>query len=135
MARPPYVPTEQDRLTVRAMVAGGIDQTSIARVIGVTKERPFGGVDQKTLRKHFRRELDAGALELNAAVVASLHVMATKGKNVAAAIWWTKTRMGWREAPQELQHSGVDGAPIAVVYSWAEAEQPKLAVSKPRLVE
>ncbi len=98
---------------VKVMIAGGITQEEIATVIGCTR---------KTLLKHFRHELHTAAPEANALVIASLHQMATKGKNVAAAIWWTKTRMGWREAPQELQHSGVDGAPIA--FRWADETPP-----------
>lgn len=84
--RPPYEPTEKDRMTVKVMIAGGIQQDAIADVIGLKA---------KALRKHFRREIDTAAAEANAAVVASLFKM-TKS-NVAAAIWWTKTRMKWSE--------------------------------------
>jgi hypothetical protein len=73
---------------VSVMAAGGIDQAKIAGVLGICKP---------TLRKYFRHELDAAALEAHASVIASLLWMATKGKNVAAAIWWTKSRLGWRE--------------------------------------
>ena len=86
--RPPYEPTAKDRLTVKVMVAGGLEQSAIAAVIGVS---------QPTLRKHFRHELDTAAAEANSAVVASLYQMATRGKNVAAAIWWSKVRMRWSE--------------------------------------
>jgi hypothetical protein len=73
---------------VWAMVAGGIDQAAICAALGIAR---------MTLRKHYRKELDRAAPEANGAVVASLYTMATKGKNVAAAIWWTKTRMRWSE--------------------------------------
>lgn len=86
--RPPYAPTAKDRLTVKVMVAGGFERAAMAAVIGIS---------QPTLRKHFRHELDTAAAEANSAVVASLYQMATKGKNVAAAIWWSKTRMRWSE--------------------------------------
>ncbi|HEY2615795.1 MAG TPA: hypothetical protein VGI78_00505 [Acetobacteraceae bacterium] len=74
------------------MTGLGIIQDDIAR---------FLEIDDKTLRKHFRRELDTGAIEANMRVASSLYTMATQDKNVAAAIWWTKARMGWREQ-QEL---------------------------------
>ncbi len=54
-------------------------------------------IDAKTLRKHFRAELDRGTVEANAKVAQSLFQMATQGKNVAAAIFWMKARAGWRE--------------------------------------
>jgi len=75
-------------MTVKVMTAGGMDQEAIASVIGVTR---------KTLGRHFRKELTYGAAELNGLVVQSIYQMAIKGKNVAAAIWLTKTRMRWSE--------------------------------------
>lgn len=54
--------------------------------------------DAKTLRKHYRRELDTGATEANLRVAQSLYNLATKEQNVAGCIWWTKARMGWKEA-------------------------------------
>jgi hypothetical protein len=87
--KPPYQPTEQTRRQVTTMTGLGIIQDDIARWLEI---------DDKTLRKHFRRELDTGAIEANMRVASSLYTMATQDKNVAAAIWWTKTRMGWKEA-------------------------------------
>src|SRR5882724_4979827 len=108
--RPPYDPTEKDRLTVKVMTAGGIDQATIATVIGISKP---------TLRKYFRQEIRISAPEANAAVVQSLFQMATKGKNIAAAIWWTKARMGWGET-NRVETTGPDGRPIesGVTYRW-----------------
>jgi len=63
------------------------------------------GIDPKTLRKHFREELDRGSIEATTKVAQSLFQMATSGNNVAAAIFWMKARAGWREK-HDLQHSG-----------------------------
>ena len=63
------------------------------------------GIDPKSLRKHFREELDRGSIEATAKVAQSLFNMATQGNNVAAAIFWMKARAGWREK-QEMHHSG-----------------------------
>ncbi len=87
-----YEPTPEQRRTVKTMAGFGIPHTDIA---------PFLGIDTKTLRKHFREELDRGMTEANAKVAQSLFQMATQGKNVAAAIFWMKARGGWREK-QEL---------------------------------
>ncbi len=83
-----YEPTPDQRRTVKTMAGFGIPHTDIA---------PFIGIDTKTLRKHFREELDRGMTEANAKVAQSLFQMATQGKNVAAAIFWMKARAGWRE--------------------------------------
>jgi hypothetical protein len=78
---------EQPR-TVRAMSGFGVPQEDIAT---------FLDIDPKTLRKHFRLELDHGSIEATAKVAQSLFRMATEGNNVAAAIFWMKARAGWRE--------------------------------------
>ena len=83
-----YEPTDEQRRTVRTMAGFGVPHEDIAT---------FLGIDPKTLRKHFRAELDRGTVEANAKVAQSLFQMATQGKNVAAAIFWMKARAGWRE--------------------------------------
>ena len=80
--------TEEQRRLVRAFAGFGVPQEDIARHIGC---------EPKTLRRHFREELDRGSLEATAKVAQSLFQMATTGKNVAAAIFWMKARAGWRE--------------------------------------
>ncbi|WP_431266973.1 hypothetical protein [Dankookia sp. P2] len=84
----PFKPTEEQRRTVRAMSGFGIPQADIATLIEI---------DDKTLRKHFRRELDRGSIEATAKVAQTLFQMATSGENTAAAIFWMKARAGWRE--------------------------------------
>lgn len=90
-----FEPTEEQRRTVRAMSGFGIPQDDIAT---------FLEIEPKTLRKHFRRELDRGMVEATAKVAQSLFQMATTGNNVAAAIFWMKARAGWREK-HEIQLS------------------------------
>ena len=63
------------------------------------------GVDPKTLRKHYREELDFGETKANAQVAGFLFNSARNG-NVTAQIFWLKTRAQWKEAPAELRHSG-----------------------------
>jgi hypothetical protein len=97
-----YRPTEEQRRTVRAMSGYGIPQEDIAT---------FFDIDAKTLRKHFRNEIDKGSIEATSKVAQSLFRMATEGKNVAAAIFWMKARAGWREK-QQVEH-GFAGAVIS----------------------
>ena len=80
--------SDDQRRTVRAMAGFGVPQEDIAA---------FLKIDPKTLRKHFRDELDQGVVEANAKVAQSLFNMATKQNNVAAAIFWLKARAGWSE--------------------------------------
>lgn len=98
---PMFEPTVEQRRTVRTMAGFGVPQDDIATYVDV---------DPKTLRKHFREELDRGSIEATAKVAQSLFNMATAGGNVAAAIFWMKARAGWREKQevtvktQSLEH-------------------------------
>ena len=108
-----FEPTEDQRRTVRALSGYGVPQDGIAIHIGV---------DPKTLRKHFRDELDRGSVEATAKVAQSLFNMATQGNNVAAAIFWMKARAGWREK-QEMHHSG-EPVIIRVVTGVTRSDDP-----------
>jgi hypothetical protein len=96
MARPSYSPDPPIKGQVEAMAAYGIPEDDIAAVLKV---------DAKTLRKHFRDELDLGHTKANAQVAGFLFNSAKTG-NVTAQIFWLKTRARWREVPVELKHSG-----------------------------
>ena len=104
MARPAHQPDPALRRQVEAMAGYGIPELGIARVIGV---------DPKTLRKHYRSELDLGHLKANSAVAQSLFKKATGDgpQSVTAAIFWAKTRMGWKETIVN-EHGGIDDKPI-----------------------
>src|SRR5205085_6386008 len=96
MGRRSHKPDAASRRQVEAMAAYGIPEIDIARVVGV---------DPKTLRKHYRDELDMGETKANAQVAGFLFNSARSG-NVSAQIFWLKTRARWRETPVELKHSG-----------------------------
>lgn len=107
--KPPHEPTDRTRAEVSALYSFGIPQEDIGRYIGI---------DAKTLRKHYRDELDNSVTKANAAVGRFLYQNATgstlkDGANhsdcVRAAMFWAKTRMGWRET-QDLNHRSEDGS-------------------------
>lgn len=102
--RPSFAPTDKDRSFVRAMVMAGIQQDRVAEVIDIAP---------KTLRKHFRDELDLGMDKANATVVANLYRQAIKDdfRSIPAAIYWTKAQMGWSDKSQ-VEHTGAGGGPI-----------------------
>jgi hypothetical protein len=93
MAHPSHRPNPGERRQVEALTAYGVPEADIARVIGI---------DPKTLRKHYRDELDTGSIKATARVAEFLFRKATTEGHqcVSAAIFWMKTRGGWREAPQ-----------------------------------
>lgn len=115
--RPSHVPSDKDRLMVKTMVAGGIDQAAIAGVLGISKP---------TLRKHYSHEIATAAAEAHMRVSASLFQMATAGKSVGAAVWWEKTRRGMSET-QRIENTGPDGKPMesVVTYRWADPPKEK----------
>jgi hypothetical protein len=91
MPRPKLNPTEEQRRQVKTMAAVGTKQEDIARVIGIKS--------LKTLRLHFREELDRGAIEATANVARTLYGMATSGNHPSATIFWLKSRAHWRDQP------------------------------------
>ena len=76
------------------MAGYGVPELDIARVVGI---------DPKSLRKHYRGELDTGHIKATAKVAEFLFRRATTEgpQAVTAAIFWLKTRGGWRETPQD----------------------------------
>src|SRR5688572_33195291 len=88
MGRRSHVPDPAVRRQVETLAAYGIPATDISRVVGI---------DPKTLRKHYREELDLGETKANAQVAGFLFNAAKNG-NVTAQIFWLKTRAKWRDA-------------------------------------
>jgi hypothetical protein len=114
VGRPAFEPTQEQRTLVESLVAYGIPYLEICRlVINPQTDRP---IDTKTLMLHFRDELDVGATKANAKVAESLYTQALAG-NMTAAIWWTKTRMGWKETIRS-EHTGADGGPMRTVQEF-----------------
>ena len=102
MGRPAHTPTESERRQVEALAGFGIPETDIAGLIGC---------DPKTLRKHYREELDHGHTKANAKVAENLFRMALgSGREaVTAAIFWLKTRARWKETMvNEVTHDVAD---------------------------
>ena len=87
VAKTAFVATDALREKARYLAGLGVPQHDIAKIIGCAA---------KTLRRHFRDELDRGVAEANATISGSLFG-AAKGGNVTAQIFWLKTRARWRE--------------------------------------
>lgn len=83
--RPVYEPTESDRNSVRIMAATGVRHKDICRCLG------DGGIAEKTLRKHFREELDTARLKADNAVKATVFQRAVAGEGWACQFWLKRT--------------------------------------------
>ena len=93
MSRTAFVVNDALREKARYLAGLGVRQDDIAKIIGCAP---------KTLRKRLRDELDRGVAEANATISGYLFAAAKAG-NIAAIIFWLKTRANWRErmAPDE----------------------------------
>ena len=103
----------EERKMVEQMSAVGVPQADIAVVVR-------DGIDVKTLRKHFRQELDQALIKANAKVSGSLYNKCMAG-DTSSLIWWEKTRQGRREKVVQ-EHQGADGGPIFLWGSKPKSE-------------
>ncbi len=123
--RPPYEPTDQNRKQVSAMAAYGIPQMDICNVLGISIN---------TLTKYYRHELDTGGAIATAKVAENLYKKATGdgSQSVTAAIFWLKTRAGWKET-QTIEHKHDDSSALdrinsrldSIAAAAAAQEDPK----------
>jgi len=72
----------------------GTTQADIARVLDI---------DEKTLRKYYRDELDLAKAKANATIGGALFNRAKSG-DTSAMIFWMKTQAGWREKDRYKPH-------------------------------
>ena len=100
--RPPWKPTPEQLEQVKQMSGMGITHVQMSAIMGV---------DEKTIRKHCRKEIDSGAVEATLKVAQNLFHQATEQNNTAAMIFWMKARAGWSEKTR-TELSGPDGGPV-----------------------
>lgn len=87
MSRNPHEPTPESRQLVQLHSMVGTPQATIADILNI---------DDKTLRKYYREELDQAEARANATIGGALFNKAKAG-DTAAMIFWMKTRARWRE--------------------------------------
>jgi len=96
-----HIPDEKSKAFVKSLAAVGTRYVDIAHKLEITDD---------TLRKHYKAELEDGRIDANAQIANTLFQQAKKG-NMTAAIFWLKTRAGWKET-NVTELSGGEGAEV-----------------------
>jgi hypothetical protein len=94
-------PTPETRKLVESSSGLGLPHESIAVLVGI---------DDKTLRKYYRSELDMGKAKANGQIAKTLFSKAVAG-DTTSLIWWTKSQMRWSETVKN-EVTGADGEPL-----------------------
>jgi hypothetical protein len=111
--KPSHEPTDQTRKQVEQLAATGTPQDDIAFLIGV---------DAKTLRKHYAKEIRAALVKANANIAGRLYNKAMAGDNTSM-LFWLKCRAKWKEDGKE----GEDDEPpeaVTVQRRTIDASEP-----------
>jgi hypothetical protein len=96
-----HKPTDETRRMVESTSGLGLPHEQIAILVGI---------DDKTLRKYYRAELDMGKAKANGQIAKTLFSKAVGG-DTTSLIWWTKTQMRWSETVKQ-EVTGEDGSPL-----------------------
>ena len=105
MSKPLHQPTEKTRAEIVALRSYGVPIKEVAAYIGI---------DDKTLYKYYKDELENSAIKANANVGKFLYQAAsgqalttgaTYSDCVRAAMFWAKTRMGWKETSAQEEEN------------------------------
>lgn len=105
-------PTENTRGQVQALAGYlGLPQAEVAACLGIT---------EKTLRKHYRADLDHATVKANATVAEALFTKAING-DTAAMIFWLKARARWSEKAVESDDDAPP--PVRVEVSVVDARK------------
>ena len=105
--RKPHKVTKENEATVRRLGALGVTYEDIASRLKISSD---------TLVKYYKDILDDARIDANSAIAGTLFTQAQRG-NMTAAIFWLKTRAGWKET-QVNEFGGIDGKPIPLM--WAD---------------
>jgi hypothetical protein len=81
-----YKPTDDDYSKVEEMVSIGLDQHTIAKVMGISNA---------TLTKYFAHNLLVGKEKRTARVAGVAYEMAVSGESPSMTTFWLKTQAGW----------------------------------------
>ena len=101
MSRNPHKPNAETRRLVETSSGIGLPHEQIGMLLEI---------DDKTLRKHYRDELNKGKAKAHLKIAQTLFNKASGG-DTTSLIWWTKTQMKWSETIKQ-EVTGADGVPL-----------------------
>ena len=81
-----YKPTDDDYSKVEEMVTIGLDQHTIAKIMGISNA---------TLTKYYAHNLTVGKEKRTARVAGVAYEMAVSGESPSMTTFWLKTQAGW----------------------------------------
>ena len=81
-----YKPTDDDYSKVEEMVCIGLDQHTIAKIMGISNA---------TLNKYYAHNLTVGKEKRTARVAGVAYEMAVSGESPSMTTFWLKTQAGW----------------------------------------
>jgi len=93
-----HKPTDESRKLAKTLSAVGITHEDIASKIEISSD---------TLVKYYKKELADGRIDANAQIAKGLFEQAKNG-NTSAAIFWLKTRAGWKETSVQEVHGDLE---------------------------
>ena len=96
-----HKPSDESRRLVESSSGLGLPHEQIGILVGI---------DDKTLRKYYRQELDKGKAKANGQIAKTLYSKAISG-DTTSLIWWTKAQMRWSETVKQ-EVTGADGEPL-----------------------
>lgn len=102
-----HEPTKETIATVRRLAALGVTYEDIASRLRISSD---------TLVKYYKETLEDARIDANSTIAGTLFTQAKRG-NMTAAIFWLKTRAGWKET-QVNEFGGIDGKPVML--QWAD---------------
>jgi len=104
---PAHKATEENKATVRRLAALGVTYEDIASRLRISSD---------TLVKYYKDVLKDARIDANSVIAGTLYSQAKAG-NMTAAIFWLKTRAGWKET-QVNEVTGANGKDFTI--SWAD---------------
>jgi hypothetical protein len=134
--RPPFVPTDEQRMTVHVTVGHGMQYRDVAPLI--INPQTGKGISVTTLQKHFAAELASARAFAESRVIASLFKRAVDVKHpqgAACAMFIMKCQFGWRQEDKVTHEhnagTGVLVAPNVLSPSdWIDQQNAKDAKGK-----
>lgn len=103
-----YRPIDDDYSKVEEMVCIGLDQHTIAKIMGISN---------RTLTKYYKHNLSIGREKRTARVAGVAYEMAISGESPSMTTFWLKTQAGW--SPKH--HIVVEDKTFDI--QWAENEE------------